>query len=182
MSSLLSIHTPRMRLVALTPELMKAEKTSSAQLSRLLNAEIPEGWPPASLIPLQPWFLKQIHLHPEKVGWYLWHGLFQRPYLDILVISCGFMEPPDAHGGVEIGYATLPQWQSHGFASEAVPALMNWAFSHPDVSHIRARTARGNLASAHILEKCGFEQTFSDPMKPAIDRYICYRHLPIRQA
>lgn len=163
-----------MRLIPVCPILLEAENLSFKKLSRLLNAEIPEKWPPASLFPLKHWFQEKITSHPDKTGWFLWYGILERIQTDILIMSCGFMEPPDINGGVELGYALLQPWQEKGLASEAVQALLDWAFSHPHVTHVRAHTARGNLASSRILEKCGFIKLAPEAMKPAIDRYICH--------
>ncbi|TWI63965.1 RimJ/RimL family protein N-acetyltransferase [Desulfobotulus alkaliphilus] len=170
-----TIQTLRMRLIPVSPRLLEAENLSFKKLSRLLNAEIPERWPPASLLPMKNWFQERITGHPHKTGWFLWYGILERIQTDILVMSCGFMDPPDVQGGVELGYALLQPWQGKGLASEAAQALLAWAFSHPEVTHVRAHTARGNLASSRILEKCGFIRLETDPTKPAIDRFICYR-------
>ncbi|MDY0163808.1 GNAT family N-acetyltransferase [Desulfobotulus sp.] len=171
----LQIETPRLRLVAVSPQLLEAETQRYTVLSTMLDAEIPEGWPPPSLIPLKPWFREQIFLHPEKTGWFLWYGILRRALSDVLILSTGFLEPPDIQGGVEIGYALMDPWRGQGLATEAALALVDWAFLHPEVRFIRARIARGNLASGRILKRCGFEHTDPDPLKPAIDRYIRYR-------
>lgn len=169
------IQTSRLQLVAINREILDIEKASRIRFSRFLQAEVPEAWPPPSLIPLKPWLREQLLLNTDKIGWYLWYGILRRPLTNILILSCGFMEPPDAQGGVEIGYALLERWRGQGLATEAAKALMHWAFNHPEIHFLRARVARGNLASARILENCGFERIASDPLKPAINRYICYR-------
>ena len=59
-------------------------------------------------------------------------------------------------GTAEIGYGILPEHQGCGYATEAVAALIEWAFSHPFVTAVEAETDSGNLTSQRVLEKCGF--------------------------
>jgi ribosomal-protein-alanine N-acetyltransferase len=58
---------------------------------------------------------------------------------------------------VEIGYGIDPACQRLGYTSEAVQALVEWAFHDPECHRITARkTLKNNLASLRVLEKCGF--------------------------
>ena len=45
---------------------------------------------------------------------------------------------PDATGTVEIGYSVLEEYQRRGYASEAVEALVAWAFLRPGVRRVAA--------------------------------------------
>jgi len=62
----------------------------------------------------------------------------------------------DSNGVAEIGYGILDEYQGHGYATEAVRAVVDWAFQHPDVTSLEAEAAPDNLASKRVLEKCGF--------------------------
>ena len=57
-----------------------------------------------------------------------------------------------ARGSVEIGYAIEDRRQGHGFATESVGAMAEWA-SLPELLGI---VAVDNLASCRVLEKAGF--------------------------
>jgi RimJ/RimL family protein N-acetyltransferase len=46
----------------------------------------------------------------------------------------GFKGYPNAEGSTEIGYGIDPAYQGKGYMSEAVQALIEWAFTHPFVS------------------------------------------------
>ena len=59
-------------------------------------------------------------------------------------------------GIVEIGYGIIEKYQEHGYATEAVKAISNWAFQEPKVIAIEAETDDNNIASKRVLEKCGF--------------------------
>lgn len=64
----------------------------------------------------------------------------------------GFKGVPNESGSVEIGYGIEPVYQNQGYMSEAVKALVDWAFQHPFCNTITA-TAVKNPASRRLLEK-----------------------------
>jgi len=69
---------------------------------------------------------------------------------------CG-VEPRD--GSAEIGYwAGVPYW-NHGFATEAVRAVIDHAFSELEHEALQAGARVTNPASRRVLEKCGFQWT-----------------------
>lgn len=61
-----------------------------------------------------------------------------------------------ADGIAEIGYGISEEYRNNGYAAEAVRAVWEWAFSHPEVISIEAETESENAASIRVLEKCGF--------------------------
>ena len=66
----------------------------------------------------------------------------------------GFKGYPNPEGSTEIGYGISPAYQNKGYMSEAVRALIDWAFTHPFCNTITA-TGVENLASKRLLEKLG---------------------------
>lgn len=75
----------------------------------------------------------------------------------------GFKGWPNESGESEIGYGIDPACQGRGYTSEAVGALLVWAFSEPTCRAVTAlRTRRNNHASLRILEKAGFYIFASD--------------------
>jgi len=75
--------------------------------------------------------------------------------------------------GVFIGWCSLTRWNpdyrsaalgyclddaawGHGYATEAVRALLQWAFDTLDLNRVQAETDTRNVASARVLEKNGF--------------------------
>ena len=73
----------------------------------------------------------------------------------------GFKGYPNAKGSTEIGYGIDPAFQNMGYMSEAVQALIGWAFTHLFCNVITA-TEVENPASKRLLEKLGAIQTKSD--------------------
>jgi RimJ/RimL family protein N-acetyltransferase len=66
----------------------------------------------------------------------------------------GFNGPP-RNGTVEIGYGLIPGARGHGYAAEAVLAMMSIARGH-GVAQLVADTDDDNTASQRTLERAGF--------------------------
>jgi [ribosomal protein S5]-alanine N-acetyltransferase len=67
----------------------------------------------------------------------------------------GFKGMPDDEGFVEIGYGIAASFQGMGYATEAVGALIEWAFQSPNCIAVTAQTMKSNSASRRVLEKVG---------------------------
>jgi RimJ/RimL family protein N-acetyltransferase len=89
----------------------------------------------------------------------------------LIVINCenigagliGFKGSPDETGTVEIGYGINPIFQGRGYMTEAVRAMVKWAFSHPECKRITAiGVLPDNYASRKVLVKNEFHELESD--------------------
>jgi RimJ/RimL family protein N-acetyltransferase len=56
-----------------------------------------------------------------------------------------------------IGYTIAPEHQGHAYASEAAEAVIEWLFARGTIHRIAATIDPRNMASARVLERCGFE-------------------------
>ena len=163
----LRLLTDRLELAAATVELAQAELSDPAALAALLDVPSPLDWPP----PLndadsQHHFLSLLrHAEAGAAGWSLWFCIRQAPRA--LVGNAGFKGPP-TQGSVEIGYSMLEAQQRNGYCTEAVRALVGWAFAHPAVDTIVAHTLPAMRPSMRVLEKCGFIPIGLGPMEDSI--------------
>ena len=66
-----------------------------------------------------------------------------------------FKGPAQNHS-VEVGYGILPEYEGNGYTTEALQAMVQWAFKQTDVVFVEAETDPENKASQRVLEKCGF--------------------------
>jgi RimJ/RimL family protein N-acetyltransferase len=69
--------------------------------------------------------------------------------------AIGFGGPPDADGGVMIGYATYPGAAHRGFATEATAALVDWALGQPGVVRVCSSIPPDNIPARRVAEKVG---------------------------
>jgi RimJ/RimL family protein N-acetyltransferase len=76
---------------------------------------------------------------------------------DTVIGACGFdlREDQDPEIGYWIG---VPYW-GHGYATEAVRALIDHAFEARHIGALRAGARTSNDVSRRVLEKCGFQWT-----------------------
>ena len=72
----------------------------------------------------------------------------------------GFKGQPDG-GCVEIGYGLAPSARGHGYAAEAVTALLTVAADH-GLSRVVADTTLDNIASQRTLIRAGFRLVSTD--------------------
>ncbi len=91
--------------------------------------------------------------NPEQWEWY---AIWMIELKDGTHIGEMCFKGLDSDGVVEIGYGIMEQYQDHGYATEAVKAISNWAFQEPKISSIEAEIDSKNIASKKVLEKCGF--------------------------
>ncbi len=149
-----------------TIELAESEIDDRARFAELLDAKIPEAWPPEILADALPFFRELLREDPGRSGWLGWYALLATDRGRVLVGSVGFKGPPDARGRVETGYSILPEYQERGIATEMVIALCEWAFGQSGVLRIEAETAWSNRASMRVLEKAGFARIEASPGNP----------------
>jgi ribosomal-protein-alanine N-acetyltransferase len=62
---------------------------------------------------------------------------------------------PEQTGTAEIGYVLLPEFWNAGYASEILQALLAFGFEKFSLHRMYGKCDELNLASAHVMEKCG---------------------------
>ena len=157
--SLRALESRRMLLVAANTDLVMADLEGRAALAGLLEAEIPDNWPP-DLYDREPmqYALRQL-ADPAEQGWSTWYLMTRQNDPRLVLGICGFKGRPDAAGSVEIGYSVLSQFRNQGFATEAVERLVTWAFSHQSVVEVCAETLPHLQQSIRVMKKNGFVHT-----------------------
>jgi [ribosomal protein S5]-alanine N-acetyltransferase len=154
-----TIKTERLDLVASTASTLEAELESNRKLAGLLDAEVPDGWPPGEYdTHAIRFFLDLLQKNPDAAGWFGWYALLRVGINGrrVLVGAGGYFGPPGAEGVIEIGYSIVPAFERRGLATEMVGALVRNGFAHPGVKRIIAHTTPANAGSLKVLEKTGF--------------------------
>jgi len=62
---------------------------------------------------------------------------------------------PELKSTAEIGYVLLPEYWNAGYASEILRALLAFGFGELSLHRVYGKCDELNLASAHVMEKCG---------------------------
>ncbi|MDN4491926.1 GNAT family N-acetyltransferase [Ureibacillus aquaedulcis] len=100
--------------------------------------------------------LENLIKEPSLLYWGCWFVV--RKSDDQVLGDIGFKGKPDENGTVEVGYGFLEEYWGKGYATEAVGALMAWAFNESKVEKIKAETLKDNHGSMRVLEKLGMQR------------------------
>jgi ribosomal-protein-alanine N-acetyltransferase len=92
---------------------------------------------------------------PQDHPWFSYWLIFVRE-LRFGAGLIGFKGIPAGPSDVEIGYGIDPACQNRGYTTEAVRALIAWAFTDPRCTGVFANVLKTNPASSKVLEKAGF--------------------------
>lgn len=166
----LEILTPRLRLLALTPQSSFAALKDRAEFSRLIDADVPVEWPPHDLADVQGMLASRLAEHPDEVGWWGWYVIALPgvvvpgavPGRATLIGSAGCSRW-GPQGIPQFGYGLLPAFYRRGFATEAATNLIAWVMAQPVITRVEATTFERHIASVKILERCGFRNCGVSP-------------------
>lgn len=158
----LSVHTGRLELIPLEAEAIEALLGGDGpRLKSLTGADFsPPVAPPPYMAESLPVVRDRLRRSPGETPW--WNWLVVRQDDHRAVGSVAFGGTPDAAGAVLIGYAMYPGHEGHGYATEAVRAMMEWAFAQPGVGIVRALAPVWNTPAVHVAEKVGMRPVASD--------------------
>lgn len=150
--------TERLDMIPATLETLRSDRQT---LARLLDAAIPGSWPPPLLDDdTRDAFTLMIAEKgdPFFAAWY-WVRDDPAEGGRVLIGCAAIATPPTADDGgdtVLIGYTVLDEFQSRGYATEAVRHLIPVIFSVPGIRRITATTYPELGAAIRVLEKNGF--------------------------
>ena len=153
--------TQNLVIVPLTHEQLKLYKFDQEGLAASLGLNYLEPQQDPSVIgeiqeAIEFW-LKGTLENPKDFHWFTnWHIILRAK--QIAIGGIGFAGKPDDEGKVMVGYGLDVRYHGRGFASEALRAMIDWAFSQPLVRFIVAETPLSNIPSHRVLEKNGFTQ------------------------
>ena len=157
LASVNALETTRLRLAPWAPEHLLAmidgterfEADAGVKLADGLRAMFVSG-------EVSPAWIAHLRSAPGPDPWTLGFAVVHRDD-DRVIGSAAFKGAPDSDGMVEIAYGIAPDYERHGYATEAAKALVAFALERVDVTSIRAHTKPENGASGRVLAKCGFQ-------------------------
>ena len=96
---------------------------------------------------------KMVHVDKSRLVWYTYWLLIIRS-VPFGAGLAGFKGFPDQNGEAEIGYGIDQNYQQQGYMTEAVRAMIAWAFEETSCRAVVAlNTKKWNLASQRVLLK-----------------------------
>jgi ribosomal-protein-alanine N-acetyltransferase len=151
----ISVHTGRLELTPLSAEAIAALLEGDGERLRTLTGAVfprPVA-PPPYMAESLPVVRDRLRRDPDEAPW--WNWLVVRHDSGEAVGSVAFGGQPAGDGAVLIGYAMYPGSEGQGYATEAVKAMIEWAFAQPGVRTVRALAPVWNTPAVHVAEKVG---------------------------
>lgn len=172
------ISTERLELIPATPDTVRCEGTRHQELGRLLDAEIPDTWPPPLLDPeTREQFIALLSGGTDRnfCSWY-WITRGSTRNERVLIGSGGTGSCSSATDAVMIGYSVLDEFQNRGYATEAVRHSIPVIFADPGIRRIVAATCPELKASVRVLEKNGFVRVAEPLANEGLEEgTLCYQ-------
>jgi len=153
----MDIETQRLRLLPLTLDQLALSLHDPARLADQLGVTLAADLFPAPVTQaIEIKIIRMIEadrsLHPWFTYW-----VIELKEQQVGIGMLGFKGAPSSLGIVEIGYGISEEYRNQGYTTEAVRALIAWAFQHPDCQSVVAETLKDNQASIRVLEKVGMQ-------------------------
>ncbi len=151
------IVTPRLSLIAITPETLLSEKNGDGRLGELIQCVIPTNWPHKDWEPhVFDYLLANFAEHPEQIGWPRYVGFVPPGGRRTLIgtVGAGFSKATRP-SECEIGYGIVPPYEGRGFATESTMALIDFLRGDGRIESVIAHTFPSIAASIRVMEKCG---------------------------
>ena len=132
----MAIETARLRLLPCSPEHLLALIQGTRQFEEQSGLRAADGLRDFLVSDeVSPDWLARLRVDPVANPWV--HGFFVvRREGGEVIGTAAFKGPPDGDGTVEIAYGIVPVHQGRGYATEAVQALLAFAFGEPRVPHL----------------------------------------------
>ena len=127
---------------------LRIHTTSQDEMERFIEAQTNE-----ILITAYKEMLQGCLEHPEQ---WVWYAIWMIELKDGTPVGNLSFKGYHSDGSVEIGYGIMEGYREHGYATEAVEAVVKWALKQPGVTCVEAETEPDNRASQLVLKKCGF--------------------------
>src|SRR5262245_37183047 len=155
------VHTARLDLSPLHADALDALLAGDGQrLRRLTGARFLKPSPPPYMAEAFPVVRDRLRDRPEETHW--WNWLVVERDSGEAVGSVAFGGPVNAEGAVLVGYAIYAEYEGQGYATEAVKAMVTWAFTQPGVREVRAVAPVWDSQARRVAENVGMRPVASE--------------------
>jgi [ribosomal protein S5]-alanine N-acetyltransferase len=158
----MTLEQPLVSIIPCNVALLEVTLQDRNRLATMLGVSLPAEWP--QFPEAMEYACQLLKAYPAlNEAW--WCYLFVEPDDRVLVGSGGFKGAPDCTGMVEIGYEIAAGYRNRGYATAAARAMLDFAFSNPQVAMVDAHTLPEPNPSSRVLEKARMRRlgTVYDP-------------------
>lgn len=159
------LETTRLKLVPLTHEHLLLYKNNPSALAETLNINYLERQnDPSVTTDLQEaleFWISHTQKHPDNFEWFTnWEIILKAEH--VAIGGIGFSGLPNEEGKSMTGYGLDMRYFGRGIATEALHAMIGWAFQNKNLKTIIADTPVKHIASQRVLIKNAFVETSRD--------------------
>jgi ribosomal-protein-alanine N-acetyltransferase len=155
------VQTRRLELAPLSADAIDALLSGdSERLHRLTGARFRVAAPPPYMADALPVVRERLRQRPDEAPW--WNWLAVALASGEAVGSVAFGGPVNPDGAVLVGYAMYAEHEGQGYATEAVRAMVTWAFGQPGVREVRALAPVWNTPALRVAENVGMRPIASE--------------------
>lgn len=159
------LETTRLKLVPLTHEQLLLYKNNPEALAESLQLNFLkrqiDSSVAADLEEAIGFWLTHTEKHRDSFEWYTnWEIILKDE--NVAVGGIGFSGLPDEHGKSMTGYGLDMRYYGRGIATEALQAMISWAFQNKSLKTIIADTPLHHIASQRVLIKNNFIESSRD--------------------
>jgi [ribosomal protein S5]-alanine N-acetyltransferase len=161
------LETTRLKLVPLTHAQLLLYKNNPSALAESLSLRYLERQNDPSVVnelaEATEFWVYQTKNNPEHFEWFTtWEIILKEK--NVAVGGIGFSGLPDADGKSMTGYGLDMRYYGKGIATEALQAMIAWAFKNNDLKTIIADTPVEHVASQRVLIKNNFVESARNEM------------------
>jgi ribosomal-protein-alanine N-acetyltransferase len=155
------VRTDRLDLTPMSGEVIDALIAGDgSRLGALTGARFRQPSPPPYMADALPVVRDRLRARPSEAPW--WNWLIVDRQSGEAVGSVAFGGPVNRDGAVLMGWAMYADYEGHGYATEAVRALVAWAFGQPGVREVRALAPVWNTPALRVAENVGMRPVASE--------------------
>lgn len=148
-----NIYTERLQLIPVSFEIAEQIRNGDFFIKNKSHIRSTALWPDDDFLDILPKIIQKLKSISDHKGFTSY--LVVKKEDRTVIGDVGFKTPPNEAGEVDIGYGLISSERKKGYATEAVNALVNWAFEQKDVKVITADCKMDNEASIKVLKKTG---------------------------
>jgi [ribosomal protein S5]-alanine N-acetyltransferase len=157
----IQVHTPRLDLTPMNVDVIDALIAGDgSRLNTLTGARFRQPAPPPYMADALPVVRDRLRAQPSEAPW--WNWLIVDRESGEAVGSVAFGGPVNQEGAVLVGYAIYADYEGRGYATEAVRAMVAWAFGQPGAREVRALAPVWNTPALRVAENVGMRPVAAD--------------------
>lgn len=155
MKNIIELKTERLRITPLNPGRLTLLLADKGELERRLGLR-PSGVLLDANTHEAISGLRQEGLRNQNAWVWYTYWLIVHISDNVAIGGLCFMKKLDVDGLVEVGYGIDAAYANNGYMTEALSAVVSWAKEQDEVVTVMAACEVENIASARVLENCGF--------------------------